>query len=239
MSLLTLSRNRTKTRVISVESFESPPPHWVLAIPGVPLLVDRLGKVECRRRLFHMSPSLIPIGLPWIAHPDIWGPILNGMVLFLAVSGFVLAIVLTPWLTRPDERCWIGAVLGYIAPILFALWIFPGRAELGLMTLQIVALGDGSATLGGKFFGGRSLPWNSNKRYSGLFCFIVIGSLAAAYSYWGERHPSIPFATAYLICFVAAICAGIVESLPIRSNDNLRVGTTALLAGAVMTFWIL
>ena len=122
---------------------------WVLAIPGVPLLVDRLGALECWRRLFHMSPALLPIGLPWIPHPDVWGPILMGAVFFLAVAGFIVAIVFSPLLTRPGERCWIGAVMGYMVPIILAFWLFPGRAELGLMTLEIVALGDGSATMGG------------------------------------------------------------------------------------------
>lgn len=210
-------------------------PEWLLNVPGVTRVLDRLGITEFRRRLFHMSPALIPIGLPFIPHADVWGPILTSMMYVLAVIGFALAIKLGPLLTREGEASWMQAVVGYMVPIGIAFTFFPGRAELGLMTLQIIALGDGSATLGGKMLGGRRLPWNSKKTFSGLICFTLVGSLAATYSYWGEARPAVPVLTAYLICGAAALCGAIVESLPIRSNDNLRVGMTALLVGIGMS----
>ena len=147
----------------------------------------------------------------------------------------MLAASFSHLLKRQGEKNWMHAVLGYVIPIVASLLLLPGRAELGLMTLQIVALGDGSATLGGMMLGGRRLPWNRKKTYSGLLCFAVMGSLAATYSYWGEANPGVPIGSAYLICGISALCAGIVESLPIRSNDNFRVGSTALLVGIVMS----
>ena len=133
----------------------------------------------------------------------------------------------------------MGAVLGYLIPVVAPLLLFPGRAELGLMTLQILALGDGSATLGGMMIGGRRLPWNKKKTYSGLFCFAIVGTLASTYIYWGEAHPVVSIGTAFLICSVAALSAGIVESLSIESNDNFRVGSTALLVGIVMSAFVI
>ena len=210
-------------------------PPWLLNLPGVSRVVQRIGLTEFRRRLFHMSPALLPVGLPLIPHQDTWGPILMSLLLIMTVVSLLIAIVLGPILMRKNESTWMFAVLGYMLPVVGALLAFPGRAEWGLMTLQILALGDGSATLGGMMIGGPRLPWNRSKTLSGLACFTVAGSLAATYSFWGEARPGVAVGTAFLICFAAAVCAGIVESLPIRSNDNLRVGVTALLVGVAMT----
>lgn len=214
-------------------------PEWLLGLPGVKRVVDRIGVTEFRRRLFHMSPALIPVGLPLIPHTDVWGPILIGIILLASMAALIMAVVFGPLLTRHQENNWMDAVIGYMLPVVAPLLLLPGRAELGLMTLQILALGDGSATLGGMMFGGRRLPWNRKKTFSGLLCFGIVGTLASTYSYWGEARPGVPIGTACLICGVAALCAGIVESLPIRTNDNLRVGTTALVIGILMSAWML
>ncbi len=212
---------------------------WVLSIPGVSRVVDRIGVTEFRRRIFHMSPSLMPMALPFVPHHDVWGAPLLCILFLSTVTILVLSVVLGPFLVRNGEINWMGAVLGYMGPVVGSLLLFPGRAEWGLMTLQILALGDGSATLGGLMIGGRRLPWNRKKTYSGLFCFAIVGSLAASYSFWGESRPGVPFAKALLICGVAAVSAAFVESLPIRSNDNLRVGTTALIVGIMMSLLVI
>ena len=241
MSRLSTSQNllRPQLSIPSSPVSQSHLSDWVLSIPGVSRVVDRIGVTEFRRRIFHMSPSLMPMALPFVPHHDVWGAPLLCILFLSTVTILVLAVVLGPFLVRNGEINWMGAVLGYMGPVVGSLLLFPGRAEWGLMTLQILALGDGSATLGGLMIGGRRLPWNRKKTFSGLFCFAVVGSLAASYSFWGESRPGVPFATAFLICSVAAACAAIVESLPIRSNDNLRVGTTALIVGIVMSLLVI
>ena len=214
-------------------------PDWLLALPGVSRVVKRIGVTEFRRRIFHMSPALLPIVLSFVPHNDVWGPILLTILLLSSVTTLVLATILGPLLKRTGELNWMHAVLGYMFPVVGALLLFPGRAEFGLMTLQILALGDGSATLGGMMLRGRRLPWNRKKTFSGLICFAIAGSVAATYSFWAEARPGVPLLTAFLICGVAALCAGIVESLPMRSNDNLRVGTTALMVGIAMSVILL
>jgi dolichol kinase len=210
-------------------------PAWIFAIPGVSQVVNRLGILEFRRRLFHMSPALLPVVLPFVPHRDVWGPTLIGLLIVASIVALVVAFQFASKLKRTSNENWMRAVLGYMVPVVSSLLLFPGRAELGLMTLQIVALGDGSATFGGLMLRGRRLPWNRKKTFSGMFCFVVVGTLAATYSYWGEARPGVPVLTAFLICVVAATMGAIVESLPIRTNDNLRVGLTALSAGFVMS----
>jgi len=237
MSRLTTSQDLIQTHLpVSPAGLAKPQlPDWVMSIPGVRRIVARMGATEFRRRLFHMSPALLPIGLPFIPHPDIWGPILVGLCVASSAIALTIAIAFGHLLMRRGEENWMHAVLGYLAPVLAGLLLLPGRAEFGLMTLQIIALGDGSATFGGLMLGGRRLPWNRKKTWSGLFCFAIIGTMAATYMYWGESRPTVPFATSFLICGTAALCAAIVESIPIRSNDNFRVGTTALVVGLAMS----
>jgi phytol kinase len=203
-------------------------------IPGVRYLIDTLGVTEFRRRLLHMLPGLLP-GLLWfIPHTDPWGVPLVGASILLAVTVSIVAIAREREFLREDETLWYQAVIGYIAPVMLLLLFLRGRSELGLMTLGIVAFGDGSATLGGTLLGGRRLLWNRKKSWSGLFCFVCFGSIAATFNYWIEARPVVPVGTIACIAVVSTMAAAIVESLPIRSQDNLRVGSTAAAACVLM-----
>lgn len=231
----TSNRLNIPLKYTSAHSTDAPLPTWMFSIPGVSKIVDRMGTIEFRRRLFHMSPAFIPIGLPFIPHRDVWGP---AMLMPMIIMGFVallLAVNYGHLMRRTGEESWMAAVLGYIVSVFIPLLLLPGQAEIGLMTLQILALGDGSATMGGMLIQGPRLPWNRRKTFSGLASFVVVGTLFATYHYWGESRPAVPVMTAFLICSFASVCAAIVESLPIQSNDNLRVGTTAMLSGLVMS----
>jgi phytol kinase len=213
-------------------------PGWMLSLPGMSRALERLGVTEMRRRLFHMTPALLPIGLPIIPHPDVWGPILTTIIVISSIVILAIACLMGHLLKRRGENNWMQAVFGYMVPVVGALLLLPGRAEIGLMTLQILALGDGSATLGGLMLGGRRLPWNQRKTFSGLFCFTLMGTLGATYSYWGECRPGVSVLTALAVCSTAALAGAIVESIPSRSNDNFRVGITALLVGLSMSWLI-
>jgi dolichol kinase len=227
------------TRLTATEMERHSVSDCLMQMPLVAALVRRIGPAEVRRRLLHMSPAFVSIGLPAIPHADVWGPVLLTAALLMAALGLAAAIVLTPHVLRPAEKTWMQAVWGYILPIVGALLFFPGRAEVALMTLQLVALGDGSATLGGKLIGGKTLPWSDQKTYAGLACFVAVGTLAATYSFWGEASPRVPLATAFLICSFTALCAGIVESLPLGKVDNWRVGMTSVIVGAVLDSYFL
>ena len=88
--------------------------------------------------------------------------------------------------------------------------------------------------MGGLALGRRRLPWNRRKTWTGLFCFVGAATVMSTLYYWIEARPGVPFAVALLIAGVAALMAAIVETLPIRSHDNLRVGMTAALTGLFM-----
>lgn len=208
-------------------------------IPGFGRLFDRLGACECRRRVLHMLPGLLPSLLLVIPHRDPWGPLLIGIVVVTALATITYALTRETDFARPNESLWHISVIGYSVPVLAMLILLPGHAELGLMTLGVLAFGDGSAALGGKLFGGRRLPWNHRKTWAGLFCFLGAGTTVASFNYWLDSHPAVPVSVAVMIAGTASLAGAIVESLPIRSHDNFRVGVTAALTGMFMHMFIL
>lgn len=209
-------------------------PGWVQIVPGAQRLADRLGMAEFRRRLLHMLPGLLPCLLWVIPHQDPWGPLLINITVMISVTIIMVAMLRARTFARPGEEQWARAVAGYGLPVLATIFLLPGRSELGLMTLGIMALGDGSAALGGLAFGGRRLPWNRRKTWTGILCFVVVATVMSSLYYWMEARPGVPFPTALAIAGVASLAGAFVESLPIRSHDNLRVGTTAALTGLFM-----
>jgi dolichol kinase len=195
-------------------------------------IAAKIGVYELRRRMVHMSPVLLPFALWVIPHRDPWGPILLNAVMLLATVLTGLTLYRFRTIARRHDEHGLDAVIGYAVPILMLVLLLPGRAELAVMTLGIVALGDGSATLGGLWFGGPRLPWNSRKTLSGMLSFIVCGTTMATIIYWGEARPGVSWNFAIAVTFASTLAAAFVESLPFQWNDNFRVGTTAALVGS-------
>jgi dolichol kinase len=213
------------------------------------LVRERLGPVELRRRAHHMLPGLLPFLLWIIPHPHPW--IVAAIVAAAIVAGAILTFVQFDCIQRKQEvkKDCVVAVLGYAACVLAALFLFAPRLEVAFLVLGVLAFGDGSATLGGMMFGRWQLPWNPGKTVAGTACFLLVGVPMATILYWGEAHrywgtgthgllplhwhPS-AMVVAVVIAFVTATTAAIAESLPSRTNDNLRVGVTAMIMASLM-----
>lgn len=211
--------------------------HWELW--GVRHIADRIGICECRRRLLHMLPGLLPALLLFLPHYDPWELPLKASVVGISLGIISFAILRYNDFARPGESLWHVSVIGYTVPVVAMLLLLPGRSELGLMTLGVLAFGDGSAALGGKLIQGPKLPWNRCKTWAGLASFALVGSVAASFSYWADARPAVPIRICLTIGAVAALMGAIVESLPIRSHDNFRVGATAALTGLMMHILLL
>lgn len=213
--------------------------HHPFAIPGLALLRARLGPVELRRRLWHILPGFLPF-LLW-PFPSIMIPPHIRLGILTAVTfavGLVMFVRYSRIRRTGEPASDRYSILGYSGSVLLMLLFFPVNTELALTVLAILAFGDGCATLGGKLFGGRRLPWNSRKSFAGLICFLFCGTIMGAIIYWCEaNHRQLPavaipvrFASAALCAFIATTVAAIVESIPLRTNDNLNVGVAASLA---------
>ncbi|OYW22083.1 MAG: hypothetical protein B7Z55_05090 [Planctomycetales bacterium 12-60-4] len=189
---------------------------------------------EVRRRLLHMLPGFFPFLLWLIPHPDPWGPYLVGAVLTVMMIVCSSSLSRFASFARPGEANGFGSILGYAFPVLATVLLFRGREELALMTLVILAFGDGSATLGGMKLGGRRLPWNRRKTFTGILCFVGIGGPLASLAFWGECRPGISLELAFACGLGTTLTAAVAESMPSKWNDNLRVGLTAVFMGALL-----
>lgn len=188
-----------------------------------------------------MTPGLLPILLWPIPHADPISATLQTII--IAIVAVLAATVYLQYgrIARRRDTERVTCVVGYAGAVAAALLLFPSAAEIAFAVLAILAFGDGSATIGGKAFAGRPLPWNSEKTWSGLFSFLLVGTPMAALLYWGEAShnpeflgPEVSFATATIICGAAVVASAVVESIRSRIDDNIRVGVTALLAVPLM-----
>ncbi|WP_310820684.1 diacylglycerol/polyprenol kinase family protein [Stratiformator vulcanicus] len=196
----------------------------------------RLGPQELRRRLWHMAPGFLPFLLWPIPHADPISPTLRGIV---AAIGLLLSfLLLRRWqqVSRANHESEIPSIAGYVAAVLLTVVAFPAHLECAFAVLAILAFGDGAATLCGKLFESPRLPWNSQKSLAGLAGFLAVGTPMTALIYWGEtfnaesQRPPIDFSVAWQVAAIGVICAAIAESLPVKLNDNIRVGAVAAVA---------
>jgi uncharacterized protein (TIGR00297 family) len=165
-------------------------------------------------------------------------------------------------LYRPvdDIRGFPLGILLYPVSVLLLVLAFPSRLDIVAAAWGILALGDGAATLVGRrvttinaepaehadknfsadsassAFIRRRLSWNPDKTVAGTLAFIICGGLGAvALALWTRPavtpQPTLTFAI--VAPLIAAVVAALVETIPVRLDDNISV---PIAAGAVL--WI-
>lgn len=203
----------------------------VFRLPGTRQIAGHMGQAELRRRLLHMTPGLLPLAL-WLyphSYPN-WEFPVRVWVCGLAMGLAFFGLKHFREVARAGETGGIDSVLGYSFSVLAGLAINPAHPEYCLIVLAILAFGDGSATLGGKLLGGPRLFWNRDKTWAGLLSFWICGSIVATLAYWGEVRPQPALMSAVWIAALVTAAAALAESLPLKLNDNLRVGIATLVA---------
>jgi uncharacterized protein (TIGR00297 family) len=131
-------------------------------------------------------------------------------------------------LYRPidDARGFPLGIVLYPLAVLLLILMFSSRLEIAAAAWGILAFGDGAATLVGTRFRGRTLPWNAEKTVAGTVSFIVCASVGGvALAWWTRPDGSIWFSG--LAPIAASIAAGLVESIPVRLDDNISVPASA------------
>lgn len=183
-----------------------------------------VARHELQRRIWHMSPGLLPFVMISVPHKDPLSFTTRAIAATLIIGIATLILLRQRTLARQGESNMGAAVLGYAVSTLALILAFPAHAELGLTLVAIMAFGDGTATLAGWLFGGKPLPWNRAKSWTGTCAFVAAALPLAAAAYWGEARPGVPFLVA-LGCVAPAVIAGaLAESIRSRINDNIRVG---------------
>ena len=197
-------------------------------LPGASRIAARIGMSEFRRRLLHMLPGFLPLILWVYPHdPGVWELQVRVWIVGMAMLVITFGMKNFGSMSRSGESG-TASVLGYGFCVLGSLAIAPDNPEFMLIVVVLLAFGDGSATLGGLLLGGPKLFWNRNKSWSGLACFFVCGTVTAAVVYSRETQTS--WSDSFMLGAGVALCAALAETLPMRLNDNLRVGIVALVA---------
>lgn len=182
---------------------------------------------EIARQLLHMISGLWAYLLRWLTPTPL-------MILAFSVAVFnrwMLPRVGGRWLWRPSEVAAgraTGVVL-YPLTVLLLLGLFYRRPEVAAAGWGLLAFADGSATLAGRLFRPRRLPWNATKTWAGFLAYCLIG-WAAVFSLVSWVAPG-RYETS-LLFWVAAAVAGLgafLESAPQKLDDNLGVPLVASL----------
>jgi uncharacterized protein (TIGR00297 family) len=185
---------------------------------------------ETARQIVHMSMGAFALLLRWLP----WWQAVALAATALAFNLFLLPRLRVNLYRPGDRERGIHGIIWYPLAVLLLLVIFPRRPDIAAAAWGILAIGDGVATLAGRAIGGPRWPWNREKTLSGSAAFAVGGAAAGVFLAWWCRPavavtPALAFTIAAPV--LAAFAAALVETIPVRLDDNLSVAATA---GAVM-----
>jgi len=218
---------------------------------------------EHARQWIHIGSGLFALLLRWLTG---WqAATLAATALFFNL--LLLPRIGGTRLYRPVDhaRGFPMGILLYPFSVLLLTISFPTRLDLVAAAWGILAFGDGFATLVGRFvttinaepaehadqnlsansassaFYRRRLPWNRDKTVAGTLAFIVFGGAAGVALAWWVRpaaSPMAPIVWTVAAPLAATLLAALVETLPVRLDDNISVPATAaavLWIGTLMT----
>jgi uncharacterized protein (TIGR00297 family) len=181
------------------------------------------------RKLVHVSMLSFAFLLPFLT----WVQAAGAAVLALLFNLFILPHIAVDLSKRADgdaaANIWTGIVL-YPISVLALILFYRNHMHIAAAAWAIMALGDGAASVAGESLRGPALPWNREKTWSGFCGFVIVGT-AGAYVLSRWVSPSLPAGRVLLICAATALVGGVVESVPIRLDDNVSV---PLVSGAFM-----
>jgi len=125
---------------------------------------------------------------------------------------------------RSESQEFVASPLFFASGIMLSLLVFP--EPLGYVSVTVLTLGDGFASIFGQKFGNVRISYNKIKYLEGTvsgFFFAFVGSL------WFV-HP--------LNAFIASAVGMFVESLPLPLNDNLAIPLAVGLALIICSVFI-
>ncbi len=192
-----------------------------VAPPRAPLLSTR--------KIVHMSMLIFAFLLPYLTWQQAAGCALLALLFNVIVLPRMGADLSKSPAGAADAGVWTGIII-YPVSVLTLILFYRHEMFIAAAAWAIMALGDGIASVAGGALRGPSLPWNRAKTVSGFLAFMIAGS-AGAYVLMRWVGPAVDPDTALRICVAGAMVGAIVESFPIRLDDN---ATVPLVSGACM-----
>ncbi|MBI3865105.1 MAG: hypothetical protein HY290_24795 [Planctomycetia bacterium] len=189
---------------------------------------------ELKRRLVHGLPGVFPYVFYFCPQSDPLETWSLWVVTATCAAGAIICLALRPAFRRDGERSWATSVLSFTGIVPVLLWLFPGKSEIACAVVSIIAFGDSSATFAGLLFGERPLPWNPAKSWIGSAAFVAGALPFSVFAFWLQTRPAISPAAAFTCVAPAVVLSAIAESLPVKINDNIRVGIVAAVAIIVL-----
>ena len=189
-------------------------------------LPDRAGHWETARQAVHMAMGAFALLLRWIT----WW---QAMALAAVALAFNIAVLprIAPRIYRPGDHARnVHGIVFYPMAVLLLLVLCPRRPDIAAAAWGILAIGDGIATLAGRAIGGPRWAWNRDKTVAGSIAFAAGGAAAGIFLAWWCRPATVPppsMAFTILAPLAAAIVAALVETIPVRLDDNLSVALSS------------
>lgn len=194
---------------------------------------------EDRRQMVHIAMGAWALLLRWISWPQ--------------AIALASAALLFNWLVLPriggralyreadHARGYPMGILLYPFVVLLLILIFHTRLDIAAAVWGVLAAGDGAATLVGRRLPRTRLPWNVEKTVAGTMGFITFGTIGSALLGWwvsGRFGTPTNFDTVQpwlVMALIATVAAALVETIPVRLDDNISVSATAALAFACLS----
>lgn len=182
---------------------------------------------EVRRKLVHVWAGAVPF-LADIA----FFPTINFLVLLVVLYTLsevgrlngrlvpLLGPVTMACIRKEERRGFITGPITMAIGVIMSLLLFP--AQVALVVIWILAFADTAATLIGKTWKGRPLPYNRSKSMMGSLAFFLVAYLCSL------------LCLSPMSALPVALTASILESLPLK-DDNI---STPLGSGAVLMFFM-
>jgi uncharacterized protein (TIGR00297 family) len=191
---------------------------------------------EDRRQVVHIAMGGWALLLRWISWPQ--------------AIALASAALLFNWLILPriggrslyrevdHARGYPLGILLYPFVVLVLILLFRSHLDIVAAIWGVLAAGDGAATLVGRRVASWRLPWNVEKTVAGTTAFVVCGTIASAGLGWfvsarGGTPLSVESLLPWLLAgATASVAAGLVETIPVRLDDNVSVSAAAALVFA-------
>lgn len=189
---------------------------------------------EDKRQLIHLSMVGFALLFRWLTP---WQAL--GCALLALLFNLFLVRKLMPEIYRISEHK-KGYSLGiniYPLVILILIFVFgiviKGNMYIVAGAWAILAFGDSWSNIIGRRVGKRKLYWNPTKSYVGLVAFILSSIIGSGFFLWWVK-PMISTRELVNLAVSGSVICGILETLPIKIDDNILVGL-----GAGITLFLL
>ena len=175
------------------------------------------NNTEALRKAVHIGAGFFAIALKWLT---------TSQAAAFAAAAFLFNLFVLPRIggkrLARNDRGFDRGILLYPLAVLALILAFPRDPEIAAVVWVILAFGDGIATLVGRNFGVRKLPWNPDKSILGTLAFIEV-ALPAGYGislFLGGDPTRLP---PFIVIAIAVLVCALVESLPLHVDDNLTI----------------